>query len=107
MKTLIAQAGVTIDGQEIKNPYLDPSINTLGDLINLLLPFIFGIAGIILLFVIIWGGYDFLLSQGEADKVSSARSKITAGIIGIVLLFLSYLIARVLAFVFGLDQGIL
>ena len=107
MGNLIAQAGITIDGQEIKNPYLDPSINTLGDLINKLLPFVFGIAGIILMFVIIWGGYDFLLSRGDSGKVESARAKITAGIIGIVLLFISFLLARVVAFIFGLDQGIL
>ena len=64
-------------------------------------------AAVILLLVLIWGGYDFLMSRGDAEKVNSGKAKMTAGIIGFVLLMLSYLIARVLGFIFDVGNGVL
>ncbi|HRN71169.1 MAG TPA: hypothetical protein PLS49_08375 [Candidatus Woesebacteria bacterium] len=87
----------------IKSPLV--GINNLGDLINVLMSFIVPLAGIILFFILIWGGYDILMSQGESDKVESGKNKITAGIIGIVLLVLSYLITNVIGYIFGLDRS--
>jgi hypothetical protein len=99
-------AQLEINGTSIDSP-LDSNITTLADVINLAISFLFPLAGVILLFILIWGGYDFLLSQGDSDKISSARAKITAGIVGFVLLVISYLLVRILTFIFGLDDGIL
>ncbi len=82
-------------------------INSLGDLINLALSFLVPLAGVILFLVIIWGGYDILMSGGNADKVQSGRQKITAGIVGFVLLTASYFIAKLLGFIFGVGEGAL
>ncbi len=89
---------VTIQGP-LKN------IENLGDLVNLLMSFLLPISGVILFFILIWGGYDILLSRGEPDKLESGKNKITAGIIGIVLLVLSYLITRIIGYIFGLGDG--
>lgn len=104
MKKIFAQS-LQIGGQTITGP-LD-NINNLGELVNrvvqnLLMP----LAGIILLFVFIWGGYEFIMSQGEPEKLKSAKAKITTGIIGFILLIVSYVIVRTLAFVFGLGGSI-
>lgn len=104
MKKILVQS-LQIGGQTITGP-LD-NINNLGELVNrvvqnLLMP----LAGIILLFVFIWGGYEFIMSQGEPEKLKSAKAKITTGIIGFILLVISYVIVRTLAFVFGLGSGI-
>ncbi len=80
-------------------------INNLGDLINVLMSFLVPFAGIILFFILIWGGYDILMSQGEAEKLESGKNKITAAIIGIVLLVLSFLITNVFGYIFGLDRS--
>lgn len=80
-------------------------INNLGDLVNILISFLLPIAGVILFFVLIWGGYDILMSQGEPDKVQSGKNKITAGIIGIVLLVLSFLITKIFGYIFGVGDG--
>jgi hypothetical protein len=58
-----------------------------------------------LLFVFIWGGYDLIMSQGDANKVKSAQAKITTGLIGFILLILSYLITSLVARIFGLGGG--
>lgn len=105
--TLIAQAEVTVGGQTITNPLLDSSFTSIGDVINRVLPFLYGIAGIILFFILIWGGIDMVASGGDAEKVGAGRMKITAGIIGFILLVISFLLVRILAYVFGLSNGII
>ena len=113
MSNYIAQtptggAGVSINGSKpIVNPLLDPNLVTVGDLINKLLPFIYAIAALLLFGILLWGGYDFILSRGEPEKISAARMKITAGIIGFVLLVISYILVRILGYIFGINVGII
>jgi len=116
MGELLAQAvptitpgavGLTIGGQTLSNPLLNPNIRTIGDVVNLILPFLYGIAGIILFFVILWGGFNILLSGGESEKLESGRMQITSGIIGFVLLAVSFLLARLVTYIFGLGNGII
>ena len=91
--------------QTIQGP-LDPSVDSLGKVITKVLGFIMPMAGIVLLFVLISGGYDYMMSQGNADKIKSAQAKITSGIIGFILLIVSFLITRIIAVIFGLGGGI-
>lgn len=92
-------------GANISGPL--ENINTLNDLIGVLTSFLYPVASVILLFVLIMGGYDFLMSRGDADKINAGKAKITAGIIGFVLLMLSYIITRVIGFITGTGEGIL
>lgn len=82
-------------------------INTIGDLINVLTSFLYPFASLILFFVLILGGYDILLSRGDPEKVKSGKLKITAGIVGYILLGLAYLISRLLGYVFGVGGELL
>jgi len=105
MKHLLAQQ-ITINGHIITGP-LDPSIATLGDLVNKVIIFIYPLAAIVLFFVLVLGGYDYLTSRGAADKIKAAQAKITTGIIGFVLLLLSYLVVKIVTIIFGLGGGII
>jgi len=82
-------------------------INSLADIVTVLMSFLYPFAGVILLGVVVWGGFDLLTSRGESEKLNSGRAKITAGIIGFVLLAASYILARVFGFIFGVGEGIL
>lgn len=94
---------VNLNGVNIKGPLV--GYNTIGDVVNNVVPFVMSIAGIILFFILMWGGYDYLMSQGAPEKVKSANAKITAGVIGFVLLVLSFLITRIITYVFGIGGG--
>lgn len=100
---------ICIAGQCIQGPLpTGPGgINNLADLINRIIQFLIPLAVIILLLVFIWGGYDFILSQGNPEKVKAAQAKFTTGIIGFVLLLLSYIVVKLIALIFGLGGGIL
>lgn len=104
MKTFLAQS-LNFGGQTIKGP-LDASVDSLGKIITKSLAFIMPMAGIVLLFVLISGGYDYMMSQGNPDKIKSGQAKITSGIIGFILLVVSFLITRLIAMIFGLGGGI-
>lgn len=104
MKKIFLAQRMTVGGQPIEGPL--QGINNIADLINRILPFLITTAGIILFFVFIWGGYDFITSQGNAEKIKSAQAKITTGIIGFILLIISYLLVRVVTRIFGLGEGI-
>lgn len=78
---------------------------TLGDLINRVMNFLIPIAGVILFLIIIWGGYDFLMSGGEPDKIKSGKAKITSGLIGFGLLLFAYVAAKLVGFIFGLGSA--
>ncbi len=104
-KSLLAQS-LDINGTSIQGP-LDSKITNLGDLVNRVLTFLLPLAGIVLLFVLIWGGYDYMMSQGNPEKIKTAQAKITTGLIGFFLLISSYLIVRVITAIFGLGTGII
>jgi len=99
---LLAQT-VRIGGFEFVGPL--KNINTLADVINIVLPFIMSLAGIILFLIIILGGYDVMMAQGKAEKLKAGRAKITAGIIGFLLLILSYFLTKFISSVFNVGQG--
>ena len=49
-------------------------INTLADLVNRVVQFLIPLGAVILLLVFIWGGYDFMMSQGSPEKIKSAQA---------------------------------
>jgi TRAP-type C4-dicarboxylate transport system permease small subunit len=109
MKNQLLAQSVNFGGQSIKGP-LEANgkpIENLGQLVSRVLQFMLPLAGIILLIVLIWGGFDFMMSQGNPEKVKNAQAKITTGLIGFAILVFSYLIVRLLSTIFGLQVGII
>ena len=52
-----------------------------------------GFLGIIAIVIVLYGGFVWMTAGGNEEKVSSAKKIITAGIIGLVIIFVSYAIA--------------
>jgi uncharacterized membrane protein len=104
IKTVFAQ-DINVNGMSIKGPLVGYS--SIADIINNVVPFVMTLAGIILFFILMWGGFDYVMSQGQPEKLKTANAKITAAVIGFVLLVLSFLITRVLSYIFGVGQGII
>jgi len=66
------------------------------------------IGGILLcLFYFIWGGIDWLMSEGEKEKIKLGRDKIAYSIVGLVIIFLSFLLIRTFIGLFLPDGGYL
>ena len=77
-------------GQEI-DITLDMSLNKL---IAWFYYFIIGIAGISAFIMLVWGGFTWLTSAGSTAKVSDARDRLKAAVLGIVIMLASFLILQ-------------
>ena len=98
-----APAGALIDCNEISEPFnklcgLDPAV-----LIARAISFIFVIAVVVAIFFLLLGALKWIYSGGDKAAVEGARSTITASVIGLVILFLAFLIFTVFLKFFGID----
>lgn len=57
---------------------------------------IFTVAIIVFVFMILWGSFDWLMSGGDKEKISSSQKKIINAIIGILLFAMAFAIIRIL-----------
>lgn len=80
------------------------SLKTLSDVVSAFVPYLFGIAGIILFLYFIWGGFGVMFAQGDPKAAASAQGRITTAIVGFVIIFVAYWLVQLLGRVFGLDQ---
>lgn len=67
-----------------------------------ILPYLFGIAGIILILNIIVTGYQMMTSAGEPKVLEMAKGKITTSIIGIVIILISFWLVDIVLNFFGI-----
>lgn len=75
----------------------DPSgAGAISDFLSRLVVLIFSIATIVLIFMILWGAFEWLTSGGDKEKLSSAQKRIVNAFIGIILFAVAFAIIRVL-----------
>lgn len=61
-----------------------------GGLLNGVLSFVLVIAALLVFFYLILGGIEWITSGGDKGKTEAARNKITAAVIGLIILAASY-----------------
>lgn len=82
------------------------SLGTLGDIISAILPNIYILAGVILLFLLIGGGLMVIVGAGQEspEKAGQGKKAITAAIAGFIVIFASYWIMQIIRIVTGIDM---
>jgi len=76
----------------------------LKDTINDVMTWLFGFLGLLAVFIVLWGGFKWMTAGGDEDKVGEAKNILKAGVIGLIIILSSYMIA---SFVFGEVGGFL
>ncbi len=74
-----------------------------GALINSVLSIVMVIALLLVLLYLVLGGIEWITSGGDKGKTESARNKITAAIIGIIILAAAYALTQLVAWILGFD----
>ncbi len=93
---------------EITNPALGPNLSGLSGsgffaaLLPKLVTLVFIIGGLIFFFILVTGAISWITSGGEKQALESARSKITNGLIGIVILFVGFAVITFIERFFGI-----
>ncbi|MBU1202587.1 pilin [Patescibacteria group bacterium] len=67
-----------------------PLRDTIGGVVNIVLGFL----GILATLIILLGGFKWMTSQGNTEKVDEAKKLIGAGIVGLVIILTAYAISR-------------
>ncbi len=75
----------------------DPSgAGAISDFVSRLIILFFSIAGIVLIFMLLWGAFGWLTSGGEKEKLSAAQQRIINALIGILLFSVAFAIIQIL-----------
>jgi VIT1/CCC1 family predicted Fe2+/Mn2+ transporter len=76
---------------------------SIGGLISVILPNLYVLAGLILLFFLIFGGLTVILGAGKGDSAQTEKGKktLTNTLIGFLVIFASYWIIQLLEIITG------
>lgn len=84
--------------------YANPEeLSTPAGIMNRVLVFAFPIAGLILFVMLLWGGFEMLSGAATKKSLDAGRQRITAAVVGFLLLFVSFWIVQIIEVVFGVS----
>jgi hypothetical protein len=80
------------------------NVNTasVGQIITVIIPYLFGAAGILLLIYLVTAGIGMMLSRGDPKAMQMAQGKITNAIIGFVIVFFAYVLVSLIGRILGI-----
>lgn len=76
---------------------------TPANIINTIIPVIFVLAALILLIMLIFGGFTIFVSAGNPEKIKKGTGMITSALIGFLIIFAAYWIIQLLELTFGIN----
>ena len=75
------------------------------DAVNNIIPIAIAIGGVIAFLLIVFGGFQIILSAGNPDKVKAGQEIITSAIAGLLLIIFSVFILRLIGYdILGIFQ---
>lgn len=77
---------------------------TIGGVISLVLPYIFVLAGLALLLMLIFGGFQLMTSAGDPKGMEAGKNRVMYAIIGFLIIFASFWLVQILQVIFGLPK---
>lgn len=92
-----------ITGEDRPGIQSSPQFNSIGVLLSKLLPNVFVIAGIIIFFFILLGGFTMITSAGNPDKQKEGSQMITGAVMGFAVIFGAYWIVQLLELILGVN----
>lgn len=96
---------------QITNPVIDPAITSqmqnnpqafTNNLIQTIISLLMLAAVIFFLWHFITGGFDFINSEGDPDKIKTARKQLTFSLIGLFIVFAIFAVLKLIGTIFGI-----
>lgn len=76
---------------------------TFGSIISALIVLVLVVAALVFFFMLVLGGIRYITSGGDKGSTESARSQITAALIGLVIVFSAWAIVNLVNLFFGVN----
>jgi hypothetical protein len=89
----------------ISQPVNNPTgfkFTDLASVVNEALKYIFPIAGLILLFMLISGGFQLLTAAGNPEATQKGYNQLLYAIVGFLVIFIAYWLIQILEYVLGI-----
>ncbi|MEK7616565.1 MAG: hypothetical protein AAB414_00730 [Patescibacteria group bacterium] len=83
---------------KIERPVIDGKpvgFGTLGNFIQNTLALLFIVAVIVVLFMLVWGAFEWITSGGDKDAVGKARGRIINALVGLAILAIAFALFQV------------
>jgi len=109
MKVLLSQIDFGTLGEKLKQEtglkekFLPGSPSQVSQIIFSLFPYLFIIAGLLLLFYLIAGGFQMMIAAGDEKGLAEAKGKITNALVGFLLLFISFWLVQIIEVILGIQ----
>ncbi len=112
---VMARATAQIGGEEVTKEVLDmfnpikdsthpEKLETPGAIISFFLAdFAFYLAGLILFVMLVWGGFEMIAGATNKKSLDAGKQRVTAALIGFLILFSVYWLAKILESVFNIE----
>lgn len=91
----------SINQHLINNSSISSPNNFLGNALNLVMPFIFVLAGLGMLAMLIAGGFQIMTAVQDPNRAEEGKQRIVAAFVGFFILFAAYWLIQVLEIIFG------
>jgi hypothetical protein len=100
--TLLAFAKMPVFAQNL-NVTQPPGlqIDDLGKFISALVGLVFIVAGILVFVFLVWGGIQWMTSGGDKQATEAARNRITAALVGLAIIAVSWALTAIIGKFFG------
>lgn len=72
------------------------SSNQLGPIIGSVVTLFFVLVGLVALWFLVMGGFKWLMSEGDKTNLEAARNQIMAAVVGLIIVFVSYLLVNLI-----------
>ncbi len=89
-----AQTSLEVDYPSIRGYEITEETVTFGKYIKYIYLFVIAISGFIGLGVLIWAGFKYMTSSGNPERMGDAKDWITRALIGLLIIFLSWIIVN-------------
>lgn len=76
-------------------------ITDMGEFTKALVALIFMIAGLLVFVFLVWGGVQWLTSGGDKGATEAARNRITAALVGLAIIAVSWALVAIIGRFFG------
>lgn len=99
---------LNIAGQQIEGPKGIPTggAGTVGKIISVGVNTLYIVAIILALGFLIYGGFQWMTSEGDKQKLQAARKKLFYAVAGLIVVLLAYLIVNIIGGLFGINNFI-
>ncbi len=94
-------------GSEIQQPQelTNKGFTDLGSFISPLLNIVFYIMVFVTFYFLVWGAFQYILAQGKKEELGKARARITWALVGLIIIFLAFFVAKFASEIFPPTPG--